>query len=114
MELPAVICPWPSEDVRLEVATRRDVVAVPHSGAISDKTLDTDGRRFSFNISDSWRQLLMNVFQALPVSKVFSSKVLPALAAQVCRQCRHRIGLDSLAQFCGLSLSVPDQQKAGP
>ena len=45
MELSAAVCPWPLEDVRLEIATRRDVVAMPHPVTLAAKTLDTDGRR---------------------------------------------------------------------
>jgi hypothetical protein len=75
------MCAWRS---------RRDVVAMPHPVALAAKTLDRDGRRLSSIVPSSWRQVLKNVSQALPVSKVFfiqgfadaCGASLPAMPAQ--------------------------------
>jgi hypothetical protein len=107
-------CRWPSEDVRLEVAMRSDVMAMPYPLAIADKTLDTDGQTPFLHRS---RQLQASPEKCFPgpagVQGFFVQGFADACSAS-CRQCLHKVGLDFLAQFCGLSLSVPHHQKADP
>lgn len=111
MELSAVVCRWPSDEACLLAATSDEVAAPRCQGTLAGKTLDGNIRcQFSI-VSGSWQPLLEDVCLALPVSKVFSSKVLPALAGCLCWQCLHEIGLDSPAQFCALSWSVLHQQE---